>query len=99
MLSQVERLSIVVERLSKFCKEAGLNDFEWTAKSAISVPLSSFIMLQQGMSMWFIFLSSLSSVNYTVTSAGMLASRKRQPPTELDLSDDDQFFFSFFFGL
>ena len=32
MLSQVERLSIVAERLSKFCKEAGLDDFEWTAK-------------------------------------------------------------------
>ena len=31
MLSQVERLSIVAERLSKFCKEAGLDDFEWTA--------------------------------------------------------------------
>ena len=32
MLSQVARLSIVAERLSKFCKEAGLDDFEWTAK-------------------------------------------------------------------
>ena len=32
MWSQVERLSIMVERLSKFCKEAGLDNFEWTAK-------------------------------------------------------------------
>ena len=32
MLSQVERLIMVAKRLSKFCKEAGLDDFEWTAK-------------------------------------------------------------------